>query len=333
MGCKILILKLSKIRKAAVLILLSGLLACDPGEDIPVKQVDSADTLTELELHDLSQQAHDPSHSHQTVYYFGFDLRASPQEDTAQYLPFLKYLENATGYIFRLHFTPRNSSAADELGQNRAQFSAMGATSFLYARQKYGARSLVRGVNHMGRAEYQSMLVAAPDSPVRSIRDITGRKLAFGSKDSTQGHLIPRIMLLEHSIPLSHLGSYIYTGSHQNCAEAVVSGNYDVCGMQDQLAKSLAEQGLLKIIHASGYYPSSGIAVNASVPEEAVERVLKALLEFDPQGAHRQAMYNWDKTEMPRGFVAANSNDYTELRKWSIRLGFLEDDGQQETPR
>ena len=32
------------------------------------------------------------------VLLFGFDLRATPEEDAKQYLPFLKYLEKATGY-------------------------------------------------------------------------------------------------------------------------------------------------------------------------------------------------------------------------------------------
>jgi len=315
--------KLNVIRiKIRVLILLSlsiALFSCDSEKNLPIQQVDSSERFSEQELQQKQQQP-DPN-----TYYFGFDLRASPQEDAAQYLPFLTYLEDTTGYHFKLYFTPKNSSAADELGRNKTQFSAMGATSFLYAQSRYSAKSLVRGVNRQGKAEYQSVFVVGVHSSIKSIKDMQGKKLAFGSRDSTQGHLIPRIMLKENGISLKNLKEYSYTGSHQNCAEAIVSGRYDVCGMQDQLAKKLVSQGLLKIIHRSRYYPSSGIVVNKSVPVDVVVRVRQALLDFDPQGKHSKKLYHWGETEMPRGFVVAREDDYTDLRQWSIQLGFLQE--------
>ncbi len=312
-------------------LLLFTLLSCSSSDDTPVQQVDSADRLSELELQQLNQQQQ--TERHPDTYYFGFDLRASPQEDTAQYIPFLDYLEAATGYHFKIYFTPKNSSAADELGQNRTQFAAIGATSFLYAEASYGVILLARGRNEQGKAEYQSVFVVRNDSPISDIKDIKGRKLAFGGRDSTQGHLIPRIMLAENEISLNDVASYDYMGSHQQCAEAVVSGKYDVCGMQDQLAEKLVSEGVLKIIHRSRYYPSSGIVANSTVPEEVVEKVRQALLDFDPQGKDRQGLYHWDRTEMPSGFVAGGESDYRYLHEWSHRLGFLLDSDEQESPR
>ena len=164
---------------------------------------------------------------------------------------------------------------------------------------------------------------------IDSINDIKGHKLAFGGRDSTQGHLIPRIMLMENGISLDDLRAYGYTGSHQNCAEAVVSGKYDVCGMQDQLAIKLVTQGQVEIIHTSRYYPSSGIVVNKSVSADVITRVKQALLNFDPQGKHRQGLYHWNRTEMPRGFAAASEADYADLRQWSIQFDFLQDHQRQ----
>lgn len=314
--------------KSSATVLFLLLISCDSEDNIPIQQVDSSDRLSNIEL----QQQQPQQQPQKNTYYFGFDLRASPQEDAAQYLPFLHYLEEVTGYHFKLHFTPKKSTAADELGQNKTQFSAMGATSFLFAQSRYGAKSLVRGINHQGKAEYQSVFVVTPDSSIQNIKDISGKKLAFGSRDSTQGHLIPRIMLMENNISLKNLKTHVYTGSHQNCAETVVSGKADVCGMQDQLAEKLASQGAIKIIHRSRYYPSSGIVVNKSVPAEVLTKVKRALLDFDPLGKNSKGLYHWDNTEMPKGFVSANEQDYKDLRLWSIRLGFLQasDDPVQE---
>ncbi len=312
----------SENRSPALFLLLFALVSCNSSDNIPVQKVDSQDRLSDIELQQLQKQEQGKAHN---VFYFGFDLRASPQEDTAQYLPFLNYLEGATGYHFKLHFTPKSSSTVEELGQHKIQFAAMGAVSFLKAQSMYGAVSLARGINHQGKAEYQSVLVVAADSRIHNIKDIKGRRLAFGSRDSTQGHLIPRIMLTENGISLNDLRAYGYTGSHQNCAEAVVSSKYDVCGMQDQLAKKLAAQGQVKIIHTSAYYPSSGIVADSSVPADVILRVKQALLDFEPQTKHSQGLYHWDRTEMPKGFINAQASDYVELRQWSIRLEFLKE--------
>ena len=305
-------------------LLLSAVLviSCDSNNNLPILNVDSTDRLTGSQLEKLQKKQQPPKSPH--TFYFGFDLRASPQEDAAQYVPFLNYLDKATGYHFQLHFTPKGQSLVDELGQNKVQFGSMGAISILLMQTRYGAKSLVRGINKQGKAAYQSVFIVLPDSAIRHIKDFKGRKLAFGSRDSTQGHLIPRIMLKTNGLSLTSLAKYTYTGSHQNCAEAVISRRFDICGLQDQMADKLAAQGRVKIIQRSRYYPSSGIVANTTVPEEVITRVKQALLNFDPQGKNSQGLYHWDQTEMPGGFVDSHAGDYDSLRKWALQFGFLQ---------
>ncbi len=254
---------------------------------------------------------------------FGFDLRGTPQEDARQYLPFLDYLDRATGYRFQLHFTPPNQNIVDELGRGVVQFAAMGAGSYLQAHQRFGAKILARGLNRQGRAEYRSALVVRADSPIRKVTDLRGKRMAFGAETSTQGHLIPRIMLTETGLTLQDLADYSYTGSHAACADAVISGKYDACGMQDILAGKLVAEGRLRILQWSAYFPSSGIVANATVPPEMVEQVKRALVEFQPNGRDRDHLYRWHDTEMAGGFIEAHDSDYDTLRTWSIRFGLL----------
>ena len=288
---------------------------------------DSSTNTAAIDLNDRIDESQLPAHSlllnDENALVFGFDLRASPQEDARQYLPFLQYLEQATGYKFKLHFTPKNISIVDELGTGHIHLAAIGADTYIHAHEKYGVVILVRGVNHKGKAEYQSTIVVQPNSQVNTIQDLKDKRFAFGNLTSTQGHLIPMIVLTENDLSLADLADYDYTGSHQNCVNAVVAGKFDACGMQDTMAHAWAEQGLVRIIHTSRYYPSSGIAINQDLPPEIINTIKQALLEFDPAGKHRAGLYNWHKTEMPNGFVAAKASDYTELRNWSIRLGLL----------
>lgn len=291
----------------------------------------SCDSDTHVAEHDLDERIQDiksdPHHTYkktEDVYTFGFDLRASPQEDARQYLPFLKYLEKETGYKFKLHFTPKNRKITDDVGNNHTQFAALGAVSFLEANDKYDVIPVVRGINLEGKAEYQSIFVVAPDSKIKSLTDIKGKRLAFGSHTSTQGHLIPRIVLSKKGIDLKKFSNVTYTGSHQNCANAVVAKTSDVCAMQDTMAKNMEKNKLLRIIYTSDYYPSSGIVANQNIPAKVLQKVKQALLNFRPQGKDKPELYHWERTEMPLGFSSAKISDYSKLKKWAIEFEFLQ---------
>ena len=129
----------------------------------------------------------------------------------------------------------------------------------------------MRGVSAQGELGYRAHIVVAPNSALKSIDDLRSKRIAFGSPTSTQGHWIPRIMFDTAGLKLADFDSHLYTGSHRACAEAVIAGQADACGMQDTLAKRLVESGALRTLAVSEVFPSSGIFVHAAVPE-AVRR-------------------------------------------------------------
>ena len=299
------------------------LIGCDSGER---REIDLTDRISDTELSEMVPER-DPD-----VLRFGFDVRAGPREDARQYVPFLEYLEEATGHRFELRFSREDAHIVDDLGTGVVQFAAIGAGSFLRARARYGIIPLVRGVNAQGRPEYQSVIVVAPDSPIREIEDLRGKRFAFANVTSTQGHLIPRIVLESHGLSLEDLAGYEYTGSHERCATAVSAGRFDAGGMQDTLARRLAEAGLIRIIHTSKFYPSSGIAANKDVPAEILEEVKQALLDFQPTGRDAARLYHWDRTEMSNGFVEAHDEDYAELHEWARKFGLLDEPPKGQEP-
>ncbi len=308
----------------AILLSVCLLIACDPQSESKV--VDLKERLSDEQLREMPPKKVDDG------LIFGFDLRGSPEEDAKQYLPFLRYLKEATGLRFKLHFTPKSHDIANELGTGAIQFAAIGAGTYLQAHLHYGVIPLVRGLNAEGRAEYQSVFVVAHNSPLRKVEELRGKRLAFGDATSTQGHIIPRIALNQHVLSLDDLAGHEYTGSHQNCANAMVAGRFDACGMQDILGRRLADKGLIRIIYTSKFYPSSGIAANRDVPPEVMEKVKRAMIDFKPTGAHAEDLYHWGRTEMAKGFREARDEDYAKLREWSIKFGLLDDLSRKKTP-
>jgi len=254
---------------------------------------------------------------------FGFDLRLGPKEDVRIYNPFLKYLEGATGRRIRIKFTEKYEDTVENLGNGVTHLAAIGSLSYVIGREKYGIKCLVSGLNEEGRPNYQAMIFTAPESSIKDLKDLKGKRFAFGARMSTQGHLIPRKMLEDAGIRLEDLSHYVYTGSHINAVRAVLNGEYDAGGIQDNLAKRLAKEGKIKIIKISEYYPSSLICYNTTLDNDVVEAIRSALLAFEPTRKHKDMLVDWDKTEMPMGFTEVNEAEVDKVAALARKYGLI----------
>lgn len=257
------------------------------------------------------------------VYTFSFDRRMDPAEDVKMYAPFLRYLEQTTGYHFKMLPMTPSDNIVDALGQGRVNVAAIGTLSYLQAHQKYGVRVISAGLTEQGKPEYKALIITAANSNIHSLKDLKGKTFAFGADSSTQGHLIPLIMLDNAGIKLADLAGYTFTGSHFDTANAVLSGRYAAGGIQDKLGRDLAAKGLVRILAESENFPSSTISVSPSLPEGVAQKIQAALLAFQPQGKDKTSLYNWDQSEMPLGFVATNDQAFARVRTWAVQLGLL----------
>ncbi|MCA2000319.1 MAG: PhnD/SsuA/transferrin family substrate-binding protein [Chloroflexi bacterium] len=201
--------------------------------------------------------------------------------------------------------------------------AVVGTVSYLQARERCGAHILVRGLNVNKEDTYRAAIVVAVNSPLQALEELKGHSFAFGAVNSTQEHLIPRLMLQQAGVRLEDFSTYTYTGSHAATANAVTSGRVDAGALQDTMAQELTRRGLVRILAFSEPYPSSGLIAAPHVPRQFVEVVRDALLRLNPAGADSAALYDWQRTEMPLGFVAANDDEYEALRQIAAAIGLL----------
>lgn len=257
-------------------------------------------------------------------WVFGFDRRLEPKDDVRQIASLTNWLTAETGLTFFIHATPPGQSVVDDICTEQVDFAVAGTVSYLQASYRCGARILVRGINTDGKDKYRAAIIVPVDSPIQRIADLRGKSFAFGASNSTQGYLIPALMLRELGLVLDNLQNFAFHDSHASTADAVTSGRFDAGAVQDTLANNLEERGLARILALSEDYPSSGIVVGAHVPQKTALLLQDALIGLDPLGADAENLYQWNRTEMPGGFVLAADEDYDALRQAAESLGLLE---------
>jgi phosphonate transport system substrate-binding protein len=260
----------------------------------------------------------------QEVLKFGFDLRLDPKDDFKIYMPFLQYLTETTGLKFSIVFTADYEETIKNLGAGVTQFAFLGPLNGIRAKKLYGTGCLAMGKNSLGRKEYQGAIITRPESDLSDLTDLKGRSFAFGSRFSTQGHLIARFMLEQAGLSLGDLSIYEYTGSHENAMRAILNGAFDAAAVQDSLARKMSALGKVKILSMSAPFPASLACFNGNVDASIVTKVKQALMDFDPQGAHAKILVDWNTTEMPAGFAPYEDSRLDSVRDLAQRYGLLE---------
>lgn len=153
-----------------------------------------------------------------------------------------------------------------------------------------------------GVSHYRAVLFVRGDSPVRSLADLRGRRLALQSPASTSAYLLPAITLLDAGVPMEILPSpvdhprsggvgYVFGNTEANIATWVMKGVVDAGAFSDVDLRELQQRdpraASLRVVGRSMSAPRAMELVRADLDPRVRERLKAVLLEasVDPQAA------------------------------------------------
>ncbi len=243
---------------------------------------------------------------------FGVIPRYNPLVMYKRYQPIMDYLTRVTPYRFELKISRDYPEAVRFLQQGVTQISSLGDVTFAEANLSYQAQPILKPLNKQGFPFYRSAIVVRNDSPLRSIPELRGKKVAFGSLHSTSGNLYPRYLLWDNGIPLQALKSFSNLQHHDAVAKAVLKGQYDAGAVKDIVAEKYRSHGL-RVLGWSKPIPAVPLVIRKDTPPAMVAAITQALLKLDRSNPeHRQIMESWDD-EFNNGFAPATHGDYAEI--------------------
>jgi phosphonate transport system substrate-binding protein len=172
------------------------------------------------------------------------------------------------------------------------------ATDMVIAQKKNVAQILLAGEID-GRNFYQSYWVALKEKPYNKIEDLRGKPVAFASKTSTSGYLIPvydlkRKGLLTNPDPEEFFGkgNLFYGTGYVSAIERVLNGQAEAAAVSyyvlDKDKHLTADQrAILKKVTKQGPVPTHVIAVRSSISEtdrQALRQGLETMNEKENAG-------------------------------------------------
>jgi phosphonate transport system substrate-binding protein len=132
------------------------------------------------------------------------------------------------------------------------------------------------------------VFITKADSGIKSLADLKGKQVSFGSQSSTSGHLMPRSFLLAANIdPDKDFKRVAYSGAHDATIASVVSGKVDAAALDITVWNKFVKEGKVDTKDVVVFYTTPGFfnynwAVHADMPAAMRERVAKALIDIDP---------------------------------------------------
>lgn len=156
----------------------------------------------------------------------------------------------------------------------------LSATDMVTARNRRVARVLLAGEFSDGRTAYDSYWVVKKDSPYRSIGDLRGRPVAFASKTSTSGFIIPLLDLRTRGLigddgnaeTFFGRGNLYYGVGYVSAIERVLAGDAEAAAVSYYVLDkdkhlSVEQRAQLRMLQKQGPVPSHVIAVRSSLKE------------------------------------------------------------------
>ncbi|MGF1581153.1 MAG: phosphate/phosphite/phosphonate ABC transporter substrate-binding protein [Gemmataceae bacterium] len=184
-----------------------------------------------------------------------------------------------------IHFTIRvgrsYNAVVEGMANDQVDLACFGAVSYQKARKR-GAVELL-AVGYKGeRSYYFSGIFCRKDSGLKSLKDLRGKRVAFGDPDSTSSFNVPVAMLLEAGVhPVKDLKKVMVTGSHGDSLQQLAQGLVDAsCASFAEYTRFVQERVLddKKVVplKKSGPIPNPPFAVRARLPKELKDKLKEA---------------------------------------------------------
>ena len=203
------------------------------------------------------------------------------------------------------------------IGKDKVDIAYLGPALYVRMVDKYGQKPLLARLEVQGKPVFHGYLVTSKNSGVTDIQSLRGRRFAFGDRESTMSHLIPRYMLREQGLDVADLLDYQYLGSHKNVVLGVLSEAFDAGAVKEEVMEAYRDQGLLAFARSAAYSEHLFVARGDSSPE-FVERVRRAFYDLSETPGGAEILESIKKGVT--GLVPVEDSDYDNLRHVFKRL-------------
>ncbi|MBE3595901.1 MAG: phosphate/phosphite/phosphonate ABC transporter substrate-binding protein [Hydrogenibacillus sp.] len=236
--------------------------------------------------------------------------------------PLAGMLSKYLGITVKTYVGTDYTATIEAIGAKQVDVGMFGPQSYVLAHDKGYADVLLASIRN-GSKTYRSQIVVANDSPIRSIKDLKGKKIAFVDPASTSGYVYPVAMLKEAGLDTDKDVKLIEAGGHDKTILALLRGDVDAAFSFDD-ARTVVEKSdpdvmkKTRILAKSDPIPNDVMSVRSDLSNywrAKIKEAFKLVSLTDEGKKELKAIYNID------GFADASDSEYDVVRRTYRLIG------------
>jgi phosphonate transport system substrate-binding protein len=248
----------------------------------------------------------------------------SPTELARKAGPLVKYLEGKLG--MKVEYTPVTDYAAsvEALANKQVDLAWFGGFTFVQANVRSGGKA-VPLVQREEDEKFKSVFITT-DASIKSLADLKGKTLSFGSQSSTSGHLMPRSFLLDAKVdPDKDLKRVAFSGAHDATIAAVAAGKVDAGALnisvwEKFVADKKVDPAVVRVFYTTPGYYDYNWTVHADMPTALKEKLAKAFLDLNKNTPEGKEILELQRATR---FVATKADNYKGIEAAAKNAGLL----------
>jgi len=248
----------------------------------------------------------------------------SPTELARKAAPLVKYLEQKLG--MKVEFTPVSDYAAavEALANKQVELAWYGGFTFVQANIRSGGKALPL-VQREEDEKFRSVFITS-DPAIKTLADLKGQNVSFGSASSTSGHLMPRSFLLQAGIdPDRDFKRVTFSGAHDATIAAVAAGKVQAGALNISVwDKFVADRRVdttkVRVFYTTPAYYDYNWTVHADMPAALREKITAAFLALNPGEAQGKEVLELQRATR---FIPTKADNYQGIEKAARSAGLL----------
>jgi phosphonate transport system substrate-binding protein len=246
-------------------------------------------------------------------------------EQVRKFTPLATYLEKQLG--MKVVFTPVTDypAAVESMVNKKVDLVWFGGFTYVQAKLRSGDK-VVPLAQREEDTKFQSVFIAKTDSGIKTLNDMKGKQVSFGSASSTSGHAMPRGVLVQAGInPEKDFKRIAYSGAHDATIASVVSGKVDAAALditvwKKFVAENKVDTQAVNVFFTTAPYFNYNWSVHADMPVALQNRIKAALLGLNPANPEHAEILRLNRATR---YIETKPENYKELESAARNLGLL----------
>jgi phosphonate transport system substrate-binding protein len=248
----------------------------------------------------------------------------SPTELARKAEPLVKYLEAQLG--MKVEFTPVSdySAAVETLVNKKVDMAWYGGFTFVQSYNRSGGKTIPL-VQREEDEKFRSVFITSEDN-IKTLADLKGKDVSFGSQSSTSGHLMPRSFLLGAGVdPDKDFKRVAFSGAHDATVAAVASGKVQAGALnisvwEKLVADKKVDTTKVRVFFTTPTYYDYNWTVHADTPAALREKITKAFLALNKDSAPGKEILELQRATK---FIASKVDNYKGIEQAAKSAGLL----------